>query len=331
MVFRMAKRVLDLKKLASPYSPPLRVIVGRLYLEGKPANNDTMYVAGKGLSDNEALVRLYGEAAERSSTLYKSDDGIRILMDETGSRSGSIPATKILMGEEITDLDSSGCATHNLMGLAIFNAVCELFERRAVYLWWYRSTSAKRLPETHPIIPELSKYVRAARTGALVHRETDFFLLTYDQLVHVVVARSASLDGTEVAIAFAANPNLQNAAKRAFLELLSVELETSDLQYARLTGTPYGRHSNRGLVAARQEALLTTHLDLFDVESSDGLELDFGEQNIGGMLSHSAAIGETILLADLTRLEISLPTCRAFFQDIDKQPRFPRGYELSPL
>ncbi len=76
---------------------------------------------------------------------------------------------------------------------------------------------------------------------------------------------------------------------------------------------------------------MTTHSGLFKGEGF----APFGNENpirtVSDTLAAYADIGEEILLADLTRPEIGLPVCRAFFRDPRLQPVFPTGYDLSPL
>ncbi len=61
----------------------------------------------------------------------------------------------------------------------------------------------------------------------------------------------------------AAGTDVALTADRALPELLSVEVETSDLAHAQQTGQTVARETARGLMAARQAAFETTHRDLF--------------------------------------------------------------------
>ncbi|MEP2717122.1 YcaO-like family protein, partial [Pseudophaeobacter sp.] len=226
---------------------------------------------------------------------------------------------------------SHGCSAHNLMRQAILGATLELIERRAVVLWWQGKLPASRLPEDLLASLKVTSLLDAARAGAKECRDTTLFYLNYPGPVLVVAASSCDQEGSQIALAFAAGLELAATAQRAVLEVLSVEVETTDLAYARHSGAAVERQSRRGLVAARQRAFETSHRDLLPSKPDGSLGSFDPKISIADLLGSYAARGETILLADLTRADIGLPTCRAFFENRDLQPHFPGEFDLSPL
>jgi ribosomal protein S12 methylthiotransferase accessory factor YcaO len=289
------------------------------------------FAAGKGLTSKQAMLSMLGEAAERDAVIRREQDRQKFIMNSDGQSIDTISAAEVLVWDFTDDLGSSGCAAHNLMQTAMVNATCELIERRAVMLWWAGSIEALKISELDPLFEPVFERIRASRHGAYEHRLTDLFVLAYPGPVTTVAGRSISQDGDQIAVAFAAALHPVDAAFKAFLELLSVELETSDLQFARLSGEPFERKSPRGLVAARQEAFLTTHQSLFAGEEYLALDSEFDGFELEYLLSFYSMRGMEIMLVDLTRTETGLPACRALFRDQSLQPRFPTGFDLSPM
>ncbi len=290
-----------------------------------------VFVAGKGLSETDAMQRMLGEAAERDALLMRQGDADRPLMDAHGHSSGRICARRVLHCGAPGDLGSTGCSAHTQMRQAILNAVCELIERQAVLRWWQGDIPARPLTRALGQCSDVSAYLDGARDGAPLVRRTWLFRLEQPGLVHVVAACSTAPDGDQTAVAFAAGPALVATAKRALLELLSVELETADLAFARQQGHEVARDSARGLIAARQQAFRSTHRHLLDPDQDQARPDQVLPAALEQIMADCRARGQDILLADLTRSDIGLPTCRAFFKDDSLQPVFPKGFDLSPV
>ncbi|MCA0869668.1 YcaO-like family protein [Seohaeicola saemankumensis] len=331
VVFRMKERVKAIRAFRNPYAPGVHVVAAQLRPHGDRVDPRPVFVAGKGYCEADAMTRMLGEAAERDAVLKRLGDETRPLMNARGRTIGTVAASRVLQQGSARDPGSHGCSTHNQMHRAITTAVNELIERRAVMLWWHGGIGAARLPADLLAELRISSRLRDMRDGALEVRQTDLFRLEYPGPVHVIAARSRDLQGAQTAVAFAAGTDIALTADRALLELLSVEVETSDLAHARQTGQTVARDSARGLVAARQAAFETTHRDLFGDGPARFPEPPETGLSIDAILDIYRDRGEEILLADLTRPEIGLPTCRAYFRETALQPRFPGGFALSPL
>lgn len=331
MVLRMENRIEAVRHFKSPYAPSVNFMGARLRSDDRRLIKEPVYVAGKGLSLSQALQSLCGEAAERDGLFMRDGDDTRSILDANLAVSGVVPAGQVLEQGEADDLGSTGCASHNVFEAAIINAIYELLERRAVGLWWSGERPPQRLDEDWPGFTEILTYTDRLRSGAFVSRRTSFFRLQQFGPVHTVLARSGALDGSQTAIAFAASGSLAKAAQRAFLELLSVELETADLMAAKLNGDFIDRQSNRGLVADRQEALVGSKAHLFDAKALKPPTDQEVSSSATALIKHLLSDGYEIVIADLTRPDINLPTCRAMFADAALQPRFPGGFDLSPL
>jgi ribosomal protein S12 methylthiotransferase accessory factor YcaO len=330
----MKSRVDALRRFRSPYAPSIWLLGARLVPDERRVLDQPIYVLGKGVNEQTALMRLYGEAAERDTLYQRKDDDTCQQIDIDLQGLGCVPAADVRLGCRDGAggrLGSNGCSAHNLMERAIHLAVAELIERKAVWQWWRGRVPAGRIDPMSLGLDGLAQEVSAARRGAVAPRETRFFLLRGSGPFQVVMARSTAPDGSEPAIAFAAALDVQRAAVSAFLELLSVELETADLHGARLRQEGFTRDSARGLVAARQEALSGSHASLFSAPDDVHHGQDASHWTLEQILSWYAENGEAILLFDLTRSDINLPTCRACFADRALQPVFPAGYDLSPV
>lgn len=322
----MASRLEAVRRFRSPYAPSFWAFGARLTDDDRRVCRTPIYVAGKGLSETEARLRLYGEAAERHALALQHDDDTRALIDANFATCGRIAARDVLIGPK-QGLGSSGCASHNLAAVAVRSAIAELIERCAVCQWWAQDV----LPVALPDDPLVQREVAAIRARAVAPRTTKFLGLRLSGPFKVVLAVSRAPDGTEPAVAFAASSDLARATRRAFLELLSTELETADLHGARLRGETVDRNTARGLVAARQHALTTTHKALLVSQDSAASPASSPITSLGQILEYYAEHGEPIEIVDLTRTDSNLPTYRAVFTIRDQQPRFPGGFDLSPL
>ncbi len=331
MVARMEKRLEALRQFQSPFAPSVGLIGARLKSDQRRIVKDPIYVFGKGSSLTQALGSLYGEAAERDGLYLRHGDTIRTRMNGDLQKMDSVPADTVLHADRPEDLGSTGCAAHTDFEIAARSAIWELIERYAVQLWWTGQTHPISLDGAWSESAQLSAVVQSLRSGASLRRSTLFYSLPCPGPMRVVMARSEEVDGSEITIAFATADTMLQAAQRAALELMSVELEAADLKAGLLRGDLIEPGSDRALVARRQKALKTTHAKLFDTCSA-AIPKDSPRVSSLSALAEALAIENlAILLVDLSRDDINLPTCRAMFEDPQLQPRFPKRPELSPL
>ena len=331
MVLRMENNIEAVRHFKSPYAPAVNFVGARLKSDESRVFKGPVYIAGKGLSLLQALQSLCGEAAERDAVFMRDTDETRRLLDANLAVSKTIPADQVLTQGTKEDLGSTGCATHTIFETAVFHAIYELIERYAAWHWWSGALAPTRLERNWPGYANITEYVKRLRRGSFVPRNTAFYCLGRYGPVQTAMTRSEAPDGSQIAVAFAASGTLGKAAQRAFLELLSVELETADLMAGKLNGAVIDRESSRGLVAARQDAMADSKAHLFDADTIDAPKDRDCASSAAVLIKSLLSDGYAISFADLTRPEINLPTYRAMFEDPALQPRFPGGFELSPL
>ncbi|MEP3847712.1 MAG: YcaO-like family protein [Paracoccaceae bacterium] len=328
---RMEQKVEGLRQFTSPYAPEICLLGARLKHDSRRTSPDPIFVFGKGHKLTQALNSLCGEAAERDALYLRSTDRVRPIMNVDLAVLKQVAAEKVLLSGVPEDLGSTGCAAHNTFDTAARLAIAELIERHAALLWWQGDLRPIELGSAWTGRTEIDHYISNLRSGCLIARQTTFYCLGAFGPLRVAVARSEGEDGSEIAIAFAADDTLSGAVKRATLELASVELEVADLCYARRTNAPIPLDSNRGLVARRQEALAGPYAHLFDA-SKGPVPADSPKSLSLAALGRQLSVdGLAVHIADLSRNDTKLPTCRALFEEPDRQPRLPRGPELSPF
>jgi len=330
-MIRMQQKIEGLRRFTSPYAPSIHLLGARLKQNSKRIFNGPIFVFGKGHTPSQALNSVCGEAAERDALYTRNDDEVRSILNVEMTVLRQVPADKVLLSGTPDDLGSSGCASHNDFDAAARLAISELIERHAALLWWQGNLRPIELVAPWSGQEEIDAYMQTLRREAVIARHTRQYCLGAFGPLRVAMARSEGRNGSEIAIAFAADDTLSGAVKRATLELTSVELEVADLCAALRTGEAFAPESNRGLVARRQEALASSHAHLFDA-AQEPVAVDCPRPPslvaLGKQLSQE---GLAIEIADLSRNDTKLPTCRALFEDPDLQPRFPKGYELSPF
>lgn len=331
VVARMENRVEAIRQFHSPFAPGICLMGARLKPDARRVTSEPINVFGKGASPSQALTRLWGEAAERDALYLQKDDDARAVLDGSLTATGTVSAVEVLQSGAPDDLGSTGCAAHNLLSRAAHLAVCELIERFAVLSWWRGQTRPVALMSNWSGHEPLMRGVSALRHGARAVRLTRFFSLGRHGAIHTVMARSGDLDGSHIAVAFAASDRLDHAARRSFLELLSVELEVAEIKATQAEGREIDRDSDIGLAVIRQEALRGTHAHLLHPQDAPIPKDADRPASIADVLTGLSDDGLQVRLIDLTREDTKLPVCRAMFASPDLQPKFPKGYELSPL
>ena len=331
MIARMEKNIEGLRQFLNPFAPSVSLVGARLKADDRRVNNEPIYIFGKGRSLGQALECLYGEAAEREALYLHHMDEFRTRFDVDLEPVDTVPASSVLHANAAGDLGSTGCAAHTDFEIAARFAITELIERYAFSLWWTGQCQPVCLDVSWSEHPGLEECVKRFRKDAKFTRKTSFFYLPCAGPIRVVMARSEIEKNREIAVAFAASETLSQAAQRAALELMSVELETADFRIGTLRGEFIATDSNRALVAKRQLAFATTHAHLFDGKQMDVPKNFPGRVSLSSLGNALEEVGLGILLADLSRPEINLPTCRAMFKDPNLQPLFPTDGELSPL
>ena len=111
---------------------------------------------------------------------------------------------------------SEGLAAGPDFSFAAQHALCERLERWAVWKWWHEQLKAV------PVIAGIM--VSTLRRHATEKRETNLWHLAGFPHIHVVIAQSLSLAGTQPILGFGANICPQKAAHSALIELGLMEL-----------------------------------------------------------------------------------------------------------
>ena len=135
----------------------------------------------------------------------------------------SIPASLCLRSVQgrSTAATSLGAAAGQTRQDAIRSALFELIERDAIALWWHGGMPAMEIPETN--IMEAATLLAQARRG-LDGRKVRFLALQSIGQAPVVCAMSADLAGKAAALGFAASGSFRQAAVKALMELLQMEV-----------------------------------------------------------------------------------------------------------
>ena len=298
------------KRFRSPYAPHFNVHAARVQSKLLKADQRPVYVMGKGVSDDDAKVRLLGEAAERVSLrlFEQTHRAPPVLYPEDGSSQNGVLSTGQPHG-------SHGCAAHNHMQTAACSAICELWERRLVDDWWQNKRSLLELSRENLDQWGVSTFLKGARTGAISHRHTRFFAVDGPSPVNVCAALSFDRSHRQFAIGFSAGPDLVATLKRSVEELLSVELETADLYGAYLRGEDIEDGSPRARVLARQQALAArfSGQHVMDVWSEPQVPQKSGA--LKQMLQYSENMECAVTLFDMTAQKVGIPVCKAAFVD----------------
>ncbi len=322
MVSRIRPHLFEEKRIHSPYAPVFRIVVAEVrgsLVEHLPNPIEAM---GKGLSDEVALTRLYGEAVERVSISARGANGLWRAYDPLTDETREIVPDTFFTPPWY--LRSHGCACHNLRETAVLGALAELWERRAVQDWWEGGRRLLRLTPSAPLYGPLMAQVSKLRLGASFARSTQFCLIEGPYPFNVAVAISSDLDETRFAIAFEAGSGpLAPLFLRAFEELLSVEFSVAKLAGAPDDARPFEVGSDLDRIERMQAVLgdrLQRDLDAAGILTRERLTGRREDVSLGHKLTQSRDIRSTVLLIDLTHQAIGIPTIRAIFEDANENP-----------
>lgn len=331
MVSHMRYHLTDSKRLTSPYAPQFWVYGGRIKKIGDKNFRPPIQVSGKGFRKGIALTRLYGETAERlSNALVEDGQNVRFWTPVDNKKTQIDPAD--LLG--VQGLRTSiGCAAHTQRSAANTLAIAELWERRIAEQWWMGTRNAWRLsPETTEHLG-LDEFIADGRLGAPVPRETLFLWLNEAPGLHVAAAVSYQENWQQPAIAFAADHSPLNAFRRAFEELLSIELETADLVACKLANEPIQKASPQARVAKLQSEIQKRgQSEWSTLPAVDIAALSIHAPLDAVHLAHaSAALDCPLGIFDISNADIGVPVARAAFLDAEQFPFRDFSGAISPF
>lgn len=315
-------------RLRSPYAPNFIVRAANFRPEVLADYPAVPNALGKGFSEEVARVRMWGEAAERISVRMASSESAWPALFSPPSEPQHINVSEVFPKAHPR---SHGCAAHNQISQAATAALFELWERRLVSGWWQGDYGVQRVPAEAAEARALEAFTAFARTGAIVARTTEFYVI--DGLSPVVVTLALSFDHqrSQMAVGFAAGSTLMTTLKRAFEELLVAELEVSDLHGGTLKGEAITPGSPRDTVAQRQKALRSRFETPSLANPFTALEPVPSATSVAELLSESEALGATVLVADMTSAEIGIPVCRAMFRTPEFNEFFSKADGVPPV
>ena len=320
MVSRMKPFLEDQEECFHAYAPNFTIINAQVTGQLVRDVDRPIYVTGKGYNTNEALVRLYGEAAERVSLFSPHANETWEAFDPLTDARQRIKPREVF-GDQWHP-SSHGCASHNRAELSQIYAIEELLERRAVQDWWEHKGDMHPIDFDDAFKAQLEKQVVWSRRDSQVYRNTVFLSMTDMRFTKVIAAVSHDADFDQIAIAFAAGANTGKVCQRALEELLQVELNTRRLEVT-LAKTdqavlPRDLSEQRDLQKELRSRLsrhletpeISVHMTLPDPTYTNTLEI----------LNELSRAGSPVLLVDMTHPEIGIPTTRAIFKDAAQNP-----------
>lgn len=186
------------------FAPALQVL--------QALTTDGQTASGAGRSRDEALTRCLGETAE----ILALTDGVR----------------KDFIG------NSDGIAAHPDPLEARFGAICEAYERRAIWRWWCGEAEARPVAADWLDGAGLVARLDLLRRGASLGRRSNWWHVNDREGPCVMICCSTSLEGQDPILGFGAAPNAAAAAEKAMREMLLMELNLMERMASRITGKP---------------------------------------------------------------------------------------------
>lgn len=244
--------------------------------------------------------------------------------DAYGGPNAYVPADFALIGrrspgdeEAVAISDSNGCACHPDVDQAKRAAVLELIERDAAARWWYGRRPRPLLPISNLQDDALATWLEGRS------RRTRLYDITTELDVPVVAAASAESDGSDVALGFAASPDLREAASAAATEMVQMEIS---LAAARKLGAAAGYWPEW---RARANMFLPPLNGAANAADCTGRR--HVAATLSAVLEACARGGIPLWFADMTRTVIGVPAVRAISPKLCHiKPRLARERLLAP-
>ena len=118
--------------------------------------------------------------------------------------------------------ESNGLGAGPTFKHALLSGLLEVVERDAVALWWFGGRAAHSLDARVEKSVSFRTFLQRGKRS--LDRPVWFLDVSSEIDIPVVGAFSSTVDGNAVVSGFAANPDLETAAKSAFLEMCQMEL-----------------------------------------------------------------------------------------------------------
>lgn len=261
----IALRTVDLFSVTPPDAPGA-FFSGALFDAGEGATRQRFSAGAVDVTPEAARRRCLGEVAEtlaqfaapadlgaRAHAIDLDDDEWVALETLSGNNAGpglwlpgfrvggsaaSIPAALCLRGETSASgpVSSLGCAAGATREKAVDSALCELAERDAVALWWHGGRQAQAAEAALTDLDGIVALVKRLRQDRN-NRPMRLLDLTTDLNIACAAAVSFDPDGRRLAIGFGAALSLDEACRKAILEMIQMELgnHIAEMKAARLS------------------------------------------------------------------------------------------------
>jgi ribosomal protein S12 methylthiotransferase accessory factor len=218
--------------------------------------------------------------------------------------------------------DSNGCAAGPDDEAAKLNAVLELIERDATGRWWYGDRIRAPVdPESLELPDAVSTWVKDRS------RRTWFFDISSDIEVPVMAAVSAEADGRDVALGFAARPDVRFASVVAFTELVQMEFSLKASTTLEVQASLWSRWRHEINMSTKPlDSALSLPLSTVKLPAKAGPHSD-----LSSVVSACEKRQVDLWLTNMTRAIFRVPVFRALSSALcHYKPRFQRQRLLAP-
>jgi ribosomal protein S12 methylthiotransferase accessory factor YcaO len=320
---------------------PCRSAPGYVFLAGSVAG---VSVGGGGATQQEALARCAGEAAEVRAQLQLpelsdlppdpridavwcgTDTGPRIAARNlTTGRAVGVPAAAVHLDPAIAAFlrpdappRSLGLAAGSEQEAAIGSGLLELVERDAAARWWFDGEAA-RLPDAVEA-GCAGEWLRRMRDRAPEPRRSTQFLLL-PALLPVACALSFDADGAGLAAGFKAAEDVVTALRGAVVELLQMEIALDMARHRGALGTATsGDRAHLARARVRQDDYLAFRPLPPAPRAETGSDVVVRVQGAG----HEVTVAELgTSLEGITVVKVFVPTLRTLLGEKPTRPDVP--------
>ncbi len=348
-LLNLTSRCRDFFPLFSPSTEKLRFFGTLLSpaafgITGHPTTSQGS--GGKGFNAQQAFQACMGEAAEFLSFLRQENDPLIVreqvydgfrqseydwINGQLGNKLSSsakevdcieaishrqhqhrlIPADLVLrtpptLHQSTFKTPSNGVGAGKTFEEAMLNGILELIERDAMALWWFGHAPS------FAINPDLLKDEMIAKTLEDAERHIQFFDITSDFNIPVVVATSSDSDGNHVICGIACDVTMSSAINKAYAEMRQMELAhfISCSRHEQF-GTDSLSKVDLEHIQRYQNLDLNSYSQFNGVQPPRKLSGEISNPTLSYVVERIISLGYDIYTANLTRPEINVQVSRA--------------------
>ncbi|MEM7529836.1 MAG: YcaO-like family protein [Pseudomonadota bacterium] len=321
-VRRLCDRIEPISLIPGPTAPGWRIAVSRF--------DDGETVSGRGPTAEAATLSCLGEAAELLSARRREPDRRFPARDALSGSATLVEADAVTIADLacIEDPGTEGLGAGESLAEAELKAVLERIERHHAALWWTGRGHAERLSMGWLARAGLLGEIEAARRGAIEPRVTEALVIGRAGPASSVVAVSRRPDGRRPVLGIAAGLGAAEAARSAVSELFQMELALVIAEHVADHGDP-GQHR---AILDRAMALEGPMASLLDGPEAEPQPEAEPEDTPGAALEDAVrALGQPVLLVDLTRVDIGVPVARAHAPGLASTRRLKFTAKIAPM